>query len=1509
MPTVDSLDIQISAESKKAAASLDNLCKKLDRVSASLSGVNSRGLATMGAGVNKLSNAMANFSKNTKTADFSRIARNLNELGKINPSAISSATKSIGKIAGAMRVFDGINVSDNAAKIAELSKGISSLGYKSAQNAVTNIPKLASAMRSFMKTLSTSPKVSKNLIDMTNAMARFARTGASGGRAASQLSVGISNMTRKVATVPSVFKNMNMSISGSVISLRKLKSSISSLLGTFGGIYAIFNGLKKSIDISSDLTEVQNVVDVAFGKYKKSIEDFSKISIKDFGMSELTAKTMAGRFQAMGTAIGFSQKKMSDMSVELTKLAADMASFYNVEQEDVAESLQSIFTGQTKPLRAYGLDLTQATIEEWAHKQGIDAKMKSMSQMEKTMLRYQYVMANTGAAQGDFARTADTWANQIRVLRQNFEVLGSVVGGVLINSLKPFVKGLNVIVGQITEFAKVISNALGKIFGWTYEEGGGTTDPSSEMDDMADSMDGIADSTDKATKKQKEFNKQLAKFDELNNYTTSEKSNSSGTGSGNGTGDTSALASSGGKWKQGKSIIKGFESDIDTLYKLGKTIGDTLKKSMDRIDWNGVYKKADNFGRGLANFLNGLISPGLFSSLGKTIAGSINTALHALNSFGKTFNWKNFGNSIASGINGFFKTFDWRLGAGTFNTLTIGVLNAAISAVNGVKWNKIRETIFGLVNGIDFPQIGWKLGKFVASLSNALYTLVSNKKSWKNLGSNIAKGINGFFRGNDWKKTGLAIGNSIGGILTALTTAMKTLDWTKVGKSIGEFISGINFGKITWQLLGLAKSIVSGIAQALLASFSKAPIETAIITMIAGLKFTGKLKSSTFSSLASEIVSKISTAIASSSNTGVLGNEIGGFLNAGLGKSVPFVVKGASIALIATTILKTLQDALNKNSASLFKDTKLGKTVTDANEAVKALKESTKALDKEMSSIKDSDYDFSEEGIALDNLATRYKQLADKEYLSVGEKKRLKEYAKRLTDAIPSLNSVIDKSTGAYTGEWSAIKKVIDAKKKEYVLAAKQEKLKSLAEKIAEAEEKQAKAIAKKQKAQKELDTYTAKVNKKIQDVKDRGGNPEWELPLSTYYKNIEELKKAVNSADKEVKNSNKTLKEANAEYDNLAENVENDKKVIGKATKTLKEHKKELNDSYKATKNLNKISANLKVDDEDAKKKISGIDKKLKGLKGKKHELELKGNNKDAQKKLKETNEKIEDLEAKKTTVKILGSNADAKTKLSAIEERRKQLDNKEAIIKAKGDTKDAQKKLKEINSERESLNYKEAVIKATVDKSNAESSITSINSALQGLNRKKAKIMAGADTKDAQNKLKELQKKIDKLTKTKFKAQLQVDVVPQYDAVKKTAAKYKNSNPSMYAAMMQYANSIAKKDGGLFKNGKWQNITKYAIGGMPKTGQMFVAREAGPELVGKIGNNTAVMNNNQIVSSVSDGVYKAVVSAMSGVFNAQSSAEGDIIVQIDGKEVFKAVRNQDKQYATRTGKSAFSY
>lgn len=758
----------------------------------------------------------------------------------------------------------------------------------------------------------------------------------------------------------SAFSNIGKNIKASSASIgsffAKIKSGFDSqrkLSSGFGGIASkltklvigvnaakgAFNGLKSAMDYSSNLTEVQNVVDVGFGKYKSKIEDLAKTSIQDYGMSELTAKQIAGRFQAMGTAVGFSQKKMSGMSVELTKLSADMASFYNEDQEKIAKSMQSVFTGTTMPLRKYGIDLTQATLQEWAHKQGIDANIKSMSQAEKTMLRYQYVISQTGAAQGDFARTSNTWANQTRMLKQNFQQLGSTIGQIAINAFKPFVKAMNSTLVQLDKFAKSARDALGKIFGWEYEEGGGVTQTyKADMEDAAYGANDTADATKKATKAQKEFNKQLQGFDRLNNLTSSKDNDNDGAGKGSGTsvGDLSNIGSgSGGKWKQKDSIFKKFESDIDTLEKLGKKISTTLSKAMEDIDWKSIYQKAAGFGTGLASFLNGLFAGNegarLFSDLGSTIANSLNTVLTGLNSFATTFSWDEFGRNLGIGINGFFTTWDAGLTADTFNNMENGVLTAMTSALNRIHWDLIAKRIGELIKGIDAKGIGENFGKLVNSMVNALYTLVSNKETWKDLGTKIGDGINGFFKGfgkSGWKKLGKTISNTFSGFATTITTALNTVDWEYVGQCIGDFISGIDFGKVTIDLAKLALSVGKAIAKAIKGSMETAPIETSIIGIFAILKFTG-LGKTIFKTLATKVMTKIAEAI------GVESVGVGTIAKAaakGIGKAilkVPSVI-GSFISSGAAATAASIFASVAAAVGAAFAGWNIGKLIGEA---------------------------------------------------------------------------------------------------------------------------------------------------------------------------------------------------------------------------------------------------------------------------------------------------------------------------------------------------------------------------------------------------------------------------------------------------------------------------------------------------------------------------------------------------------------------------------------------------
>ena len=672
-------------------------------------------LATVGtSNLVKIKDDLAYFVKgmnsvgalNFDTTGLSNLIKSISKLGLANSTQATANLPQISaQLQNFVRQMNKIGeLKFDMTNMSSLVTSISKLGSVASGRAVNNIPLLADNLKYLFETLSKASNVSANIIRMTEALANLAKTGASSGRAATSLG-----------------KSLNI-FSGSA---NKAKSSSFSLAAALGKLYAsywllfrAFSKIKDAIDISSSLTEVENVVRTTFGNYEKLIQDFSKTSIQDFGMSELTAKQVASRFQAMGTVMGFSQGKMADMSLQLTKLTADMASFYDMEQSDVARNLQAVFTGETEPLRKYGLDLTQATLKEWAMKQGLDADISSMTQAEKTMLRYQYVMANTAAAQGDFARTSDTWANQVRILKQSFEQLAAIIGGALINAFKPFVRTLNAVMQKVIAFATTVTNALGSIFGWKFEiSAGGLAD---DWSDAAGSAADIADSTGQAAKNVEKMNKGLRAFDELNLITTPDSSSGSGSG-GSGGGGASGGGASGGL-VQVDTIFKDYESQIRSLRELGAYISDALSDAMESIDWDRIYSKARNFGKGLADFLNGLITPRLFGDVGMTIASALNTAIYTALSFGEEFDWTNLGDSIAAGVNRFFETFDFSALGRTINTWVHGIYDTITTAIGNIKWSEVWDGVTDFLSEIDLETISLIIGAFALKYAGKFLT-------------------------------------------------------------------------------------------------------------------------------------------------------------------------------------------------------------------------------------------------------------------------------------------------------------------------------------------------------------------------------------------------------------------------------------------------------------------------------------------------------------------------------------------------------------------------------------------------------------------------------------------------------------------------------------------------------------------------------------------------------------------------------------------------------------------
>ena len=195
---------------------------------------------------------------------------------------------------------------------------------------------------------------------------------------------------------------------------------------------------KDAISAASDLQEVQNVVDVTFGDGASKIEAWSKTAGTQFGLTETQAKKFASTMGAMMKSSGLAGEQIIDMSTDLAGLAADMASFYNLDFEEAFQKIRSGISGETEPLKQLGINMSVANLNAYALQQGLSKTFEQMTQGEQTMLRYQYMMAATADAQGDFSRTSDGYANSLRTLETNLETLKTKLGEVLL----PFVNDL-----------------------------------------------------------------------------------------------------------------------------------------------------------------------------------------------------------------------------------------------------------------------------------------------------------------------------------------------------------------------------------------------------------------------------------------------------------------------------------------------------------------------------------------------------------------------------------------------------------------------------------------------------------------------------------------------------------------------------------------------------------------------------------------------------------------------------------------------------------------------------------------------------------------------------------------------------------------------------------------------------------------------------------------------------------------------------------------------------------
>lgn len=292
----------------------------------------------------------------------------------------------------------------------------------------------------------------------------------------------------------------------------KIKSFGVSLGAVFGAKELISFG-KQAIDAASDLTEAQNVVDTAFGSMSYKMEQFASTALETYGISELTAKTMGSTYMAMAKGMGVAEGAASDMAVTLTGRLSDVMSFYNKTQSEVDTIGRAIITGETEPLKAIGVVMTQTNLEAYAMAKGLSKTYSEMSAQEQLLVRYKYFLEQTAMAQGDFAKTSDAWANQTRLLAERTNQFMTNIGNVLIETLTPALQFANEAVSFIDEL----------LFG------GRSAEESSAAQSAAETADEVTAVGTAAEKSQKKLNGLISGFDELHIISGAKSSNDENT--------------------------------------------------------------------------------------------------------------------------------------------------------------------------------------------------------------------------------------------------------------------------------------------------------------------------------------------------------------------------------------------------------------------------------------------------------------------------------------------------------------------------------------------------------------------------------------------------------------------------------------------------------------------------------------------------------------------------------------------------------------------------------------------------------------------------------------------------------------------------------------------------------------------------------------------------------------------------------------------------------------------
>lgn len=1447
----------------------------------------------------------------------------IDKLSIVFESDVDGAVSAIDKLTGALqRLNQGIKIDGNIAttlnSLSRLDKVVNGLNTKNVDAFSKGIRNLAEAMKPLEKigksglgkTLNSLSDISKTISKLDQAdlgkfsgqMNQISSAMAPLAQNSNQLSDVFSKMPSAVASASKSLDAYNSKSRGAKTHTGGLFSAISSLVSGARNVKSTFLAISSAFSFfyneSAEYIEHLNLFNVAMGSASQSASAFAQKVSDAMGIDPGKWMEYQGTLNMMIEGFGVASDKAQIMSQNLTQLSYDYSSLMNVDVSTAFDKIQSAMSGQIKGLKEYGNNVSVAMVKQTGLKYGLQGNVSTWDQNTQAIMRYITIMNNASKVDvfNDMARTINTPSNAVRILTQQFKLLRRAVGNIASVFATAVIPYIQVAVKLLNKFANFVAGLFG--FKLPTIDYSGLDKGSDAMDDMADSAKDAGSSVGGATKKVKDLKKELQTlgFDELNILNSPKNdSDSGGSGGGSGGGGIGGGAGIGDidlpqydflkglkkdtdeiekklkelfkpvtdSWnKYGKGVMDSFKFSLNELSELTKSIG----KSFGEVWQNGTGKKTvseillivknlcDFVGYLAKRFREAWDEAGLGTKIIQNLWDAANNLLHSVEDISEQLSnfafYLDFKPALKSAysLSKAFKELSDIVGkylSDAFKNVLLPLAKWGIEKVIPTGVSALADALRGVSAALK------NLRPFITFLEKLTVAL------GKLVGNTILVGISAL------GKALKAIGQSKT-LLAALTTTVATLiasmKWGKVINDLNDVNSTVSKLKVVFELFKEEGVSALGL---LTQDFVKS--HKALDTLVTGFKGLND---------ANGILSGVSTAVTA------LGTKLGVLTVAEGGATTATGLLGSAFAFLAANPLVAVAGAITIAVAALAIFTSRVKDNSDAQERALSsakrlsdgLKEQAQEWKKANAEAKKNAEAGQENALVAQDYASRLYGIVDANGKITGTVKQAQFFVDQLNNQLGTNIEIHDGVISNWDEEKQKINENIEALKRKAVIEA-------YSEKFIEAEKERIKA-------QEQLTEATSKYNKskereeellgKLKEAWESGQQPSASL-TNEYQKQLEITKKygeAVGSAKDKVTSITDGLNEYNTAIQSADGTVESSTAFIVEqygvlakdGTYTYSSLANGLNDLNAKCDENGKVWQTLSKTEQEASKQariqlLSDLAQKAFGQ-GKTYEQMLST----AKAKGAELTQ-ADKAELKKQYDNLKKQSEDIKAVKNTQNNILLAMLDKYGIDKNSKDAKRYQKELRD------------------AQKNGTEQGQQYIDKLAKKINDGTLKVSNEAS-------------KVGKQSKEKFESH-NADFKVDTKSADNILSRFMNSIPSFKSMKLNL-----KTDKKRFKIGDFGfDIGFFARGGFPESGQMFVAREAGPELVGRIGRRTAVANNDQIVQ----GIASAVRSAMSGVNGPSAGGTTRITVQnvLNGKAIGESVIEYHNGKVKQTGHS----